>query len=245
MNNYQLNYAANRPQMYDFKVRSRKAKRIIKTLEDYYKKKNKLTNLVALDVGSSTGIIDSILAKSFKKVTGTDIDKKAVSFAKKEFGRKSKNLSFKVEDAMKLSFKKNTFDVVICTQVYEHVPNSQKLFDEIHRVLKNDGVCYLAALNRLWPLEPHYNLLFLSWLPKSLADIYIKIMRNKNEYYEHPLDYWQLRNMLKKFSIEDYTAKILNNPTRYGYPKSSKLVSLFSPILKYLTPTFFWILIKN
>ena len=40
---------------------------------------------------------------------------------------------------MKLSFKENSFDIVICTHVYEHVPNSKKLFDEIYRVLKPGG----------------------------------------------------------------------------------------------------------
>src|SRR3989304_7390752 len=111
MNNYQLDYAAGRPQMYDLKARKRKAERIIKTLSDYYKGEKNLKKLTVLDVGSSTGIIDSILVKNFKKVLGTDIDKKAVAFAKKNF--RSKNLDFRVEDATDLSFKNNSFDVVI------------------------------------------------------------------------------------------------------------------------------------
>jgi ubiquinone/menaquinone biosynthesis C-methylase UbiE len=141
---------------------------------------------------------------------------------------------------MKLSFKDNSFDVIICTHVYEHVPNPKKLFDEIWRVLKKDGICYLAAQNKLWPLEAHHNLLFLSYLPKRFADIYIKLLTNKKEYYEHPMTYWQLKEMLKKFKIHDYTPKILSSPEKFGYNKKI----YFEQIFKFFTPTLFWLLEK-
>jgi len=134
MKSYQRNYAATRPQMYDLPSRRLRAIRIIKTLSHFYGSLDNLSELKALDVGSSTGIIDSILAKNFKEVVGSDIDRKAVYFAQKKF--KQKNLRFVVEDAMKLSFKDENFDVVICAQVYEHVPDPKKLLSEIYRVLK-------------------------------------------------------------------------------------------------------------
>ncbi len=237
--NYQLEYASGRPQMYDKRSREQKAVRIIKTLSDFFEN-NKLKNLRLLDVGASTGIIDNILAKSFKEVTGTDIDKDAIKFANENFAKK--NLQFKVEDAMKLTFKNNSFDVVICTHVYEHVPNVQKLFNEIYRVLKPSGVCYFAAQNKLWPLEAHHNLLFLSYLPKNIADIYIRMFRDKKEYYEHPMSYWELQKSLKKFKIHEYTSKILSEPKKFGY--SNQGIGIFSQIFKYFTPTLFWILEK-
>jgi 2-polyprenyl-3-methyl-5-hydroxy-6-metoxy-1,4-benzoquinol methylase len=236
---YQNNYASIRPQMYDIKSRQNKALRIVKTLEDYFGKEE-IKKLTLLDVGASTGIIDSILAKSFRKVIGTDIDRKAISFATNKF--KKSNLKFKVEDAMKLSFKENTFDIVICTHVYEHVPNPKKLFEEIYRVLKPGGVCYLAAQNKLWPLEAHHNLLFLSYLPKNIADIYIRLFRDKKEYYEHPMSYWQLMKTLKKFKIHEYTSQILDNPKKFGYNHRS--IGSLSYLLKYFTPTLFWVLEK-
>lgn len=248
MQDYQVDYAAGRPHMYDVKNREKKAYRIIKTLEDYFESQT-LSNLTVLDIGSSTGIIDNILSTRFKKIVGTDIDKQAVAFSNKNF--KKNNLIFKVEDAMQLSFKDNTFDVVICTQVYEHVPNAKKLFTEIHRVLKPRGVCYLAALNKLWPWEPHYDLLFLSWLPKSVANVYLRMARKTSLYYENPETYWKLKEMTKRFECVEYTDKILRDPSRFGYedtiPKNSFksiIALLFSPLSKFLAPTFFWILIK-
>lgn len=247
-NNYQLDYASGRPQMYNKDSRQKKAIRIVKTLEDYYGSQEKLKKLTVLDVGSSTGIIDYNLAKYFKKLVGSDIDKKAINFSKKNF--KLKNLEFKIEDAMKLSFKESSFDAVICTQVYEHVPNSQILFNEIYRVLKPNGICYLAALNRLWPMEPHYNLPFLAWFSKPISNLYVRLLGKAEKYYETPETYWKLKKLTDKFSVIDYTSKILTDPKKFGY--ESKYYTLIGPIvkpfvqiLKFLTPTLFWILIKK
>lgn len=246
---YQENYASGRPQMYDTSSREKKAVRIIKTLEDYFKDKE-LKDLKVLDIGSSTGIIDNVLAKEFKSVVGVDIDKSAVKFAKENFKRK--NLSFVCVEGLDIPFGDNSFDVIVCTHVYEHVPDAKKLFDEIFRTLKPSGVCYLAALNRLWPLEPHYNLLFLSWLPKSIANIYVKLLNKSDGYYETTLSYWGLKELTNKFSIVDYTPRILSNPTKFSYDDvlaakgvKGAFLKIFSGVLKFFVPTFFWILVKR
>lgn len=248
-NKYQLDYAAGKPAMYARKSREQKARRAIKTLEDFFGK-GKLNNMVALNVGSSTGIIDNVLAKKIGKVTGIDIDKKAVEFAQKTF--KKKNLKFKIGDAMKLGFKNNTFDIVFCMQIYEHVPDMYKLFKEIYRVLKPGGVCYFAAGNRLWPWEYHYNLPFLSWLPKNLARYYVRLFGRSNEYYENLRTHWGLMKLTKDFKRIEYTSEILKNPKKYGYDDSlppgkiqTYLAFLISPLAKYFAPSFFWILLKE
>jgi SAM-dependent methyltransferase len=42
-------------------------------------------------------------------------------------------------DALDLPFRANSFDVVICSEVLEHLPQYQPALSEIDRVLKNDG----------------------------------------------------------------------------------------------------------
>lgn len=247
MNKYQHDYAAGRPQMYEFESRKRKAIRIAKLLEDYYGKKE-LKKLTLLDVGASTGIIDNELAIHFKKVTGIDIDKDAIKYANTKF--KKENLEYKVDDAINLSFKENSFDVVVCAQVYEHVPDAQKLIDEIYRVLKPSGVCYFAALNKLWPWEPHYNLPFLSWLPKNIGNIYVKVFGKAQRYHETLKTYWGLKTLTNKFIVIEYTSKILKNTKKFGYYNLSKfplnIIAWFiSPISIYMAPTFFWLLVKK
>lgn len=247
MNKLQLNYAAGRPQMYDSQSRIKRAYRIVKMFEDYYDK-GQIKNLTLLDIGSSTGIIDNYLADKFNEVTGIDIDEKAIKFASKKF--KKKNLTFKIGDAMKLEFCNNSFDIVICTQIYEHVPDPKRLLAEIYRVLKPNGVCFFAAINKLWPWEPHYNLPFLSWLPRNAANIYVRLFRGANEYYETPRTYWGLKKLCGKFKIKEYTQKILRNPVRFGYEdKIHGAISLFSylmsPLAKCFSSTFFWLLVKE
>lgn len=244
---YQFNYAAKNPLMYDKTSREQKARRLVKTLEDYFRERE-LKEMYLLDVGSSTGIIDNFLAQHFKKVVGTDIDKKAVKSAQKHF--RKNNLKFKVGDAMKLEFRDNSFDVVTCLHIYEHVPNDNKLMREIYRVLKPGGVCYFAAGNRLWPLEFHHKLPFLSWLPQNLADIYVRLFKKADHYYESLRTYWGLKKLCSKFKIIEYTQTILRNPGKYGYNDSIKgtvrgFAWLLSPLAKYLSSTFFWILLKE
>lgn len=238
MSNY---YSDTRPQMHDFASRKLKAIRIIKTLKDFFDKRS-LKKLKVLDVGSSTGIIDSVLATKFGQVWGIDIDKNGVNFAQKRFRRK--NLHFKIGSALKLKFKNNLFDVVICTHVYEHVINPKKLFDEIYRVLKPGGISYLAAVNALWPIEPHYNLPFLSWLPKKLGNFYVRIFGKAKRYCENPMFYWQLKELTKKFEIVDYTPKILASPKKFGY-QNPIVPKFLANYLKHLAPAFFWILLKK
>ncbi len=249
MNNYQLEYSSIEPKMFNRLSRKQKAKRLLKTLQFFYGKKS-FKHFKVLDLGCSSGIIDNFLAKYFQSVTGIDIDKKAVGFAKKNF--RLANLHFLHGDALNLKFKDNSFDIIICTHIYEHVTKPQKLADEIFRLLKPGGVCYFAAVNKLWIIEPHYDLPFLSWLPRKLANYYVRIFSKADIYYETPKTYWQLRNLVRKFKIIDYTDKILLYPEIFGYDNILKtrsplayLAKLFSPLTKFLTPTFFWLLVKE
>ncbi|MFC1625808.1 class I SAM-dependent methyltransferase [Patescibacteria group bacterium] len=233
--------------MYNRKSRENKARQMVNILEDYFGNRS-LKTLNLLDVGSSTGIIDNYLSNKFSHVTGIDIDKNAIKYASDNF--KKGNLKFMLGDVMKLSFADNFFDVVVCTQIYEHIPNPKIMFDEIYRVLKPGGVCFLAAINKLWPWEPHYKLLFLSWLPKNLAHFYVRVSKRGNEYYEKLETYRSLEKLTQKFKKTDYTQKILNDPLKFGYKNevlvaTKPIVRPFSPILKYLTPTFFWLLTKE
>ncbi len=91
-------------------------------------------------------------------------------------------------------FFDNAFDLVICTQVYEHVPDSTQLMKEIKRALKPEGICYFAATQRFVLIEPRYKLLFLSWFPKCISNFYLKIIKHGNEYYENSLSYRNLKN---------------------------------------------------
>ena len=234
--------------MYNHHVREKKAKTILAILQDFLNK-NTLSSLCLLDVGSSTGIIDNFLADHFSEVTGIDIDKEAIEYALASF--KKSNLKFKVDDLMELSFSDNSFDVIVCTQIYEHVPDARTMMKEIFRVLKPGGICYFAAGNRLTIMEPHYRLPFLSIIPRPLAHIYLKISGKGNHYHEKHLSLPGLQKLTNNFISHDYTKKLINTPekfqTEYMLKPGSfkhKIAKFIATYIYWFCPTYIWVLEK-
>ena len=234
--------------MYKHQGRERKAKTILAVLHDFFNKKP-LSSLSLLDVGSSTGIIDNYLADYFLKVTGIDIDKEAIQYAKKTFEKD--NLRFIVDDLMDLGFPDNIFDVVVCTQIYEHVPDAQIMIKEIFRVLKPGGVCYFAAGNRMTIMEPHYRLPFLSIIPRTLAHMYMKISCKGDYYHEKHLALSGLLKLVSSFILHDYTKKIIVDPEKFHADymlatdsSKHKIAKLMINHAYWLCPTYIWILEK-
>jgi ubiquinone/menaquinone biosynthesis C-methylase UbiE len=163
----------------------------------------------------------------------------------------NEHLNFCAGDAMSLGFPDNSFDVVICSQVYEHVPDARKMMDEIYRVLKPEGVCYFAAGNRLAVDEHHHHLPFLSAIPRPLGHLYLRLSGKGKYYYEKHLSYWGLRRLVARFDIIDYTGKLINMPEQFGAaymlePGSSKhkLAQFVVNNLYWLCPGYIWLLRK-
>ena len=61
-----------------------------------------------------------------------------------------------VGDAMALAFADDSFDVVLCTEMLEHVPEPQRAVDEMRRVLRPGGLLLLTT-RFLFPIHdaPH------------------------------------------------------------------------------------------
>ena len=109
--------------------------------------------------------------------------------------------NFHVVPDTTLPFDDASYDVVITNHVIEHVGHhSAKLhhLSEIKRVLKPDGIVYLAVPNRWRLIEPHYRLAFLSWLARPLRTPYLRIMRKGTHYDCEPLSRFALTSLLQK-----------------------------------------------
>jgi ubiquinone/menaquinone biosynthesis C-methylase UbiE len=247
-NNYQFDFASTMPAMYDVISRERKAKTMVAVLSDFFAPQY-LVEKTILDVGSSTGIIDNYLSNHFGDVIGMDIDEKAVTHAIQLYGKN--NLKFLVADAMNMQFADNSFDIVICSQVYEHVPDASRLMQEIYRIMKPLGVCFFSAGNRLNLIEPHYKLPLLSVIPKPFAHLYMKLAGKGSQYYETHLSYWSLKKLTKAFTCHDYTKKIVHDPVRYGanymlppQSKTLRMAQLLVDHFYFAFPNYIWLLQK-
>ncbi|HEX6590864.1 MAG TPA: methyltransferase domain-containing protein [Moraxellaceae bacterium] len=246
---YQHGFSTPGDAMYEKEGRTRKAETMIRILADHFGS-TPLASLNALDVGASTGLIDSHLATHFQSLVGIDIDAAAIAFATTTFATQH-NLQFEQGDAMQLRFPDNSFDVVICSQVYEHVPDAARMMTEIFRVLRPGGVCYFAAGNRLNISEHHYHLPFLSVIPRPLGHVYVRLSGRARYYYEKHLSYWGLKSLAGRFEIVDYTRKALDEPLRFGTdymvpPGSPKqrIATLIARFAYWLVPGYLWLLRK-
>lgn len=210
---YQRNYSDLKPAVFDSDRRIKKADTIVKVCQDFLQEDD-LSHLHLLDVGSSSGIIDNHLANYFGHVTGIDIDEPAMAHARATFCKD--NLSFQQGDAMQMALQDNSVDVVVCTQIYEHVPSAERMFAEIFRVLKPQGFCYFSGNNRVMFMEPHYRLPLLSVLPRPLAHQYLRLMGKGSYYHELHFSYWTLKRMCRDFNITDYSAAVIAQPDRFG-----------------------------
>jgi SAM-dependent methyltransferase len=185
--------------------RTRKAAKIRAVLDA--EKAYEHQGLRILDIGCSFGIILEKVTPANGLGVGVDMDR--------SLGRDAPNLVFARADAENLPFDAGSFDIVICNHVYEHTDDARNLVSEIHRVMSDDAVCYFAGPNKFEPVEPHYGLPFLSWLPRRLADHYMRVTGKGDCYPERPYSRPQLRELLSDFDVSDYTGRIVADPGRY------------------------------
>ena len=185
----------------DAPSRVRKARKIEAILQRY----TELERAKVLDIGTGSGHIAATIAGAVGpggEVWGIDqVDQR----------QRSAGFHFlRVSDAH-LPFDDGSFDVVISNHVVEHVGDRSAQLEhlsEISRVLGQQGVAYLATPNRWAVIEPHYHLPFLSWLPASLRDGYLRLTGAQSHYDCNPLGPSELVALFRSAGLRSRDATI-------------------------------------
>lgn len=101
-----------------------------------------------LDVGCASGWFLSEISKKYPKASyyGIDIYDKGIGFAKKKYPK----FEFRVADAHKIPYKNNFFDLIVCTEVLEHVDDPRAVLLEIKRVLRRGGMALIELDSGSW-----------------------------------------------------------------------------------------------
>lgn len=236
-------FAEHHPVMGDVAKRRQKGEKIADILLEEI---GACSGLSILDIGCSNGITLDMVTRRLFPVTAIGIDMDLESLP-----ASSGNRSFAIMDGESLGFGDESFDIVICNHTYEHVPDSVKLMDEIYRVLKPRGIVYFGAMNRLWPLEPHYKLPLVHWIPKSLTYPIMKISGHNHIYIETPKTIMGLKKLVHRFMIKDYTLDVIKNPEKYHATdlitsrSRSRIFYSIARLLYFLLPSYIWILQKH
>ncbi len=240
---YQPGFYNLSPKVRDMGSRRQQAEKIssiLKGLGSY-----PLSSATCLDVGCSAGLITATLAPLFGRTIGLDYDDVAL----KNVEPSDLCLSFVCGDAMSLPIANSSIDVIICAQVYEHVPDDETLVAEMYRVLKPGGFVFFSGPNKLFPMEPHYFLPFLHWLPERLADGYLRLMGRGQHYYERSRTLWGLQRLLAPFTIHDVTVQVMQHMQLAGSGRWARFMRHMPPwvwkIMLPVLPNFNWILFKS
>lgn len=98
-----------------------------------------------LDIGSGNGVFTDMVLKRLNGVELTGMD---ISDSLAEKAIRNYNHHVVIADAGKqFPFKDSSFDLIIASQIVEHVYDTDLMVAEIYRVLKKNGICVCSTPN--------------------------------------------------------------------------------------------------
>lgn len=107
-----------------------------------------LSSRSCLDVGCGGGLLAEEFAKLGCRVTGVDPSRPSLETAKAHAAREGLRIEYLTARGEKLPFDDDSFDVVYCCDVLEHVDSVDATVAEAARVLKPAGVYLYDTINQ-------------------------------------------------------------------------------------------------
>ena len=101
-----------------------------------------------LDVGCGGGLLTEPLKRLGANVTGLDASAEAIKAAKDHASVVGLDIDYRVGDLSTIPNELDQFDVVIASEVIEHVPDPQSFIEEIHKLISPGGKLIITTLNR-------------------------------------------------------------------------------------------------
>lgn len=131
------------------------------------------------EIGCGEGELLKIIYQHFPqaKIYATDLAQSEIAKAKKN--TQGIPIAFSVQNAEKLSYKNQQFDLVVCCEVLEHLKNPKQGLKEIKRVSKSSVISV--------PVEPWWRILNMLRLK------YVKNLGNTPGHLNH----WSIKKFIK------------------------------------------------
>ena len=116
-----------------------------------------IRNKKILDVGCEAGYITIQLAQKGAKVIAIDLIEEPIKQLRLRLKDQSLKIKLRVADATKLPFAGNSFDIILATEVIEHITRLEKFVTGAFRVLKPGGKLLVTFPNenlrqKLYPI---------------------------------------------------------------------------------------------
>jgi 2-polyprenyl-3-methyl-5-hydroxy-6-metoxy-1,4-benzoquinol methylase len=163
-----------------------------------------------LDVGSGTGYGSAYLVgNGARSVVGLELDASAILFSEIFYNRN--NLSFLQMDAQNITIK-DKFDLIISTNVIEHIPDVEAFFKKTLELLAPNGRLIIAVpciANDITLAQDRQNPFHVNhWSPTEWVDVLRKYFKNI-QLYNHWHDWIgvDLQFGVNRFGSADFTFK--------------------------------------
>ncbi|MBT3548503.1 MAG: bifunctional 2-polyprenyl-6-hydroxyphenol methylase/3-demethylubiquinol 3-O-methyltransferase UbiG [Gammaproteobacteria bacterium] len=181
---------------------------------DYIQNTINIKGLRILDIGCGGGLLAEELSKKGAKITGLDASEKTINIAKQHAKESNLNIEY-ICSTLESYIEKNKkkFDVVICFELIEHVPDQEKLIHSISEVTKKNSTLFFSTINR--------NIVSFAFA-KVIAEYFLKIVPQGTHQYEKFIKPSELALLLELagFKIDDVSGVKLN-PIDHTFSLSS------------------------
>lgn len=98
-----------------------------------------------LDIGCGGGILSLPLARLGAHVTGIDQDAAAIEEAR----RSDPHITYLCQDLLRTRTDV-PFDIIIASEVLEHMENLTACFEHLYTLLQKDGILIISTINKTW-----------------------------------------------------------------------------------------------
>ena len=115
-----------------------------------FKLKNKikpLSGVNILDIGCGGGLLSEPMSKMGANVTGIDASDKNIKIAKLHAKKNRLKINYLCSSPEKFKIKKK-FDVILNMEIVEHVEDIDFFLKSCSKLLKKDGLMFVATINR-------------------------------------------------------------------------------------------------
>lgn len=176
-------------------------------------------NAKILEIGCSGGpLLSKLKIDGFTNVFGIDISENAIIVCKE---RKINNTS--VMDATNMDFENEAFDLVIASDILEHIENDTLALKEWNRVLKKEGnlIVFVPAYQSLWSQHDEINHHYRRYTKRTLQKELIH-----NEFYISRSSYWNF-----SIFVPTFIARKLQRSFKSSSKKSSDQLYVINPVM--------------
>ena len=104
-------------------------------------------NIKILDIGCGGGLLSEPMCRLGASVVGIDASKKNIEVAKFHAKKSNLKINYKVASPEKLKTKVK-FDVILNMEIVEHVEDINFFIKESSKLLKKNGIMFIATLNK-------------------------------------------------------------------------------------------------